>query len=269
MKHPAQNHKSKIETKKSKRLAITKWIIPLVTAFLVLIAGMITLFLKKTPVSTKSSTPSTTTEILNPQNISLPKADIKSNVSVESAMNTRRSRREFLPQPLTLKQVSQMLWAAQGLTSDWGGRTVPSAKSTYPLGVYLIANKVDGLEAGEYQYIPGDRTPVHALKPIKKVDLQKAIYEQLNQNSFKNAPAIIVITGNMEKMKEAMGGVQSDVAVYLEAGHAGQNLYLQSESLKLGMVVVASFNETRMRELITIPQSETMIYMVPFGLPKL
>lgn len=267
MKKSAHNH-NKQKPRPSK--AVKRWLIPSITAFLVISAGIVTLFVKRTPSATNLSSPQTTaTQIVNSDNIALPKPDLRSNNSVEAMMNSRRSRREFLAQSLTLKQVSQMLWAAQGLTADWGGRTTPSAKSTYPLTVYLIANNVEGLDQGEYQYIPGDRTPVHALKPIKKVDLQKAIFDLLNQNSFQNAPAVLVITGNMDKMTEAFGGVKMDNAVYLEAGHAGQNLYLQCESLKLGMVVVSSFEDARMRQLITIPDNETMIYLVPFGVPKL
>lgn len=265
MKKTAQNHNLK-----SKQKTVRRWIIPAVTAFLVIAAGITAYFVRR-PSSGSNQSPVQTSQeqVVNSDNIALPKPDYKSNNSIEAVMNSRRSRREFLPQTISLKQVSQMLWAAQGLTSDWGGRTAPSAKSTYPLTVYLIVNKVDGLDPGEYQYIPGDRTPVHALKPIKKADLQKAIYELLNQNSFKNAPAVLLVTGNMSKMADAMGGVPSNNAVYLEAGHVGQNLYLEAESLKLGMVVVASFNEAHLRQLVTLPEKETLIYMIPFGAPKL
>ena len=247
-----------------------QWIIPAVTAFLVLSAAAVTTLTKgPTTKSSLEATPSAAIQVVNSDDIILPKPDLRSSTSVEAALNSRRSRREFVDQAITLKQVSQMLWSAQGLTADWGGRTTPSAKSTYPLSVYLIANKVDGLDPGEYQYIPGDRTPVHALKPIKKVDLQKAIFELLNQNSFQTAPAVLLITGNMGKMSEAMGGILSNNLVYLEVGHAAQNLYLQAETMKLGMVTVASFNEARMRQLVTLPEGETLIYMIPFGVPKL
>lgn len=268
MKKSAQNHKNNKPTQIKK--AAKWWVLPAITAFLVIAAGVVTLTLKRPPADVNQpSAASDPVKIVNSTDISLPKPDLRSSNSIEAVMNTRRSRREFIDQNITLKQVSQMLWAAQGLTTDWGGRTTPSAKSTYPLTIYLVSNKVDGLDPGEYQYIPGERTPVHTLKPIKKVDLQKAMYEQLNQSSFQYAPAVLVITGNMSKMADAFGGVPNDNSVYLEAGHAGQNLYLQAESLKLGMVTVATFNEARMRELVTIPASETIIYLIPFGIPKL
>jgi SagB-type dehydrogenase family enzyme len=161
-----------------------------------------------------------------------------------------------------------MLWSAQGVTSDWGGRTAPSAKSTYPLSEYLIANKVEGLDPGQYQYVPGDRTPVHQLKIIKKGEFGPAIFAGINQNSFKDVPAIVVITGNMTKMAQAFGGVPQDKDVYLEVGHAAQNMYLQAESLKLGMVTNSSFKENIIRNIITIPDDEVMVYMIPFGRAK-
>ena len=267
MKNSAQNHNNKQEQYKK---AVSRWIIPSVTAFLVFSAGLVVFFTKPNePDLTKPTSEPHALQIINSDNIILPKPDLRSSNSIEAVMNSRRSKREFIDQNISLKQVSQMLWAAQGVTTDWGGRTAPSAKSTYPLTVYLIANKVDGLDAGQYQYIPGELKPVHELKPIKKVELQKAIFEQLNQNSFQYAPAVILVTGNMAKMTEAMGGTPSNNSVYLEAGHVGQNLYLQAESLKLGMVVIDAFTEARIRQLVTLPASETLIYMVPFGIPKL
>lgn len=214
------------------------------------------------PESTASAT------ILPAENISLPNPEFRSSNSVEATLKNRRTRRDFQDEELSLKQVSQMLWSAQGVTVDWGGRTAPSAKSTYPLSIFLVASKVTGLEAGEYQYLPGDRTPVHQLKPIQSVELQQALYEALNESSFKKAPAVLVITGNMGKMAEAYGGIGHDKEVYLEAGHVAQSLYLQAESLRLGMVVISSFDELKIKDLVTIPSSDTIIYLVPFGIPK-
>jgi SagB-type dehydrogenase family enzyme len=161
-----------------------------------------------------------------------------------------------------------MLWSGQGVTADWGGRTSPSAKSTYPLSIYVVVNKVDGLDQGLYQYLPGDRTPLHQLKTIKKGNFGDALFTAQNQNSFKNTPAIFIITGNMTRMAQAFGGVASDKEVYLEAGHAAQNMYLQAESLKLGMVTISSFKDSIIRNIISIPEEETIIYLIPFGHPK-
>lgn len=257
MKKSAQKHKNK-----------TKWLVPGATVFLAVVLGIVAVSLKHRPSSTFVAKPVNTTPITASENIILPKPDLRSSNSIEAVLNSRRTRRDFLDKNLSLKQVSQMLWAAQGVTVSWGGRTVPSAKSVYPLTIYLLANKVDGLDSGEYQYIPGDREPIHGLKPIKKVDWGNSLYSSLNESSFKNAPAVLVVTGNMTKMAEAYGGVHHDSDVYLESGHVGQNLYLQAESLGLGLVVVSSFNENALKTLITTPSNETLIYLVPFGYPK-
>lgn len=242
--------------------------IPALTVLVVLVIVIVALTLKKSPPASGTPESTSSATLLETDNLALPNPDIRSSNSLEAVLKNRRTRRDFLDNEVSLKQVSQMLWAAQGVTVDWGGRTAPSAKSTYPLSVYLIASKVTGLDPGEYQYLPGDRTPVHQLKPIKKVELQQALYEALNESSFKNAPAVLVVTGNMGKMSEAYGGIPHDKEVYLEAGHVGQNLYLQAESLRLGTVVISTFDELKIKDLVTIPSSETIIYLVPIGNPK-
>jgi len=246
---------------------VKRWIVPALTAVVVIGITSFALLQRRAPSpATPSESPKVT--LLPAESIALPNPDLRSGNSLEAVLKNRRTRRDFLDTELSLKQISQLLWSAQGVTVDWGGRTAPSAKSTYPLSVYLIASKVQGLDPGEYQYIPGDRTPVHALKPIKKVELQKALFEALNESSFRAAPAVLIITGNMGKMAEAYGGIPHDKEVYLEAGHAAENLYLQSESLHLGMVTISSFSEAKIKDLVTIPSSETIIYLIPLGIPK-
>jgi len=248
---------------------VKRWIIPALTALVVFSAFMVVLMTRRTSSTNQTQNqPVVTTNLLPSENVGLPAPDFRSGNSIEVVLKARRTRRDFFDKELTLKQVSQMLWAGQGVTADWGGRSAPSAKSTYPLSLFLIASKVAGLEAGEYQYVPGDRTPVHQLKPIKEVELQQAIFEAMKESSFKNAPAIIVITGNMDKMAESYGGIPHDKEVYLEAGHVGENLYLQAESLKLGLVTISGFDEAKIRDLVTIPATDTIIYLVPFGLPN-
>ncbi len=250
-----------------KKIKKVNWLIPIISSLVFLVLAGSAFYLRKN-IDKPSDLPSGPVATQAANLITLPAPALKSNVSVEAALKSRRTKRAFLDKSLSLSMVSQMLWAAQGVTVDWGGRTSPSAKSTYPLNVYLVANKVDGLNPGEYVYIPGERTPVHGLKPIAEGEFGKAIFTSLNQNAFKDVPAMLVITGDMAKMAAAFGGIAQDKDVYLEAGHAAQNLYLQAETLKIGMVTNSLANDSIIRNIISIPDTETIIYVIPFGFPK-
>lgn len=210
--------------------------------------------------------PTATVTIAAP--VSLPKPSLISRMSVEAAMQARRSRRDFTSDSLNLKQVGQMLWAAQGVTADWGGRTTPSAKSAYPLTVYLVANRVIGLDSGVYQYLPGEREAKHQIQLIKSGDLHESLGVAIGQNAAKNPPALLIIAGNMDKMAKAFDNKRMDNNVYLEVGHAAQNLYLEAESLGLGLVTMAGFDGAKVRTVLNIPENETIIYAIPFGIPK-
>lgn len=246
-----------------------KWSTPLVTGFVVLVLIIIALILNQQEQTNQTQSGSSAVQLVLPaDSIALPLPDYRSGNSIEAVLKNRKSRLDFSDSSLSLKQISQLLWAGQGVNVDWGDRTAPSAKSTYPLTVYLIANKVDGLDAGEYQYVPGDRTLVHQLKPIKKVEIGEALFNLLNQSSFNKIPAVLVITGDMSKMAEAYGGIPHDKEVYLEAGYTAQNIALEVESLKLGTNVNTNFDELKVRELITVSATDTIISLMPVGVPK-
>lgn len=207
-----------------------------------------------------------TVEIVAP--VDLPKPSLTGRLSFEAALQARRSRRDFTSDALNLRQVGQMLWSAQGITADWGGRTAPSAKSAYPLTVYLAAYNVVDLAPGIYKYLPGKLEAAHQIQLLKRGDFRVALGEAIGQNAAANPPALLIITGDMEIMAKAFDNVRHDNNVYLEAGHAAQNLYLEAESLKLGMVTIAGFNGAKVRGVLTIPENESIIYAIPFGIPR-
>jgi SagB-type dehydrogenase family enzyme len=248
---------------------IQKWSTPLLTSLVVLALIGIAIFISLKENKNQNQAETSVVQLVLPaDSIALPQPDVRSNNSIEAVLKARKTRLDFTDGALTLKQISQLLWAGQGINVDWGDRTAPSAKSTYPLTVFLIANKVDGLEAGEYQYISGERTPVHQLKPIKKVDMGNALFELLNQSSFNKVPAVLVVTGNMDKMAEAYGGIPHTKEVFLEAGYVAQNIALEAESLKLGTNINTNFDELKLKELVTISSTDTIIYLMPIGIPK-
>lgn len=247
--------------------------LPLIIGLILVIVGVIYFITYKPSLPLfKSSSPATTaTTSANRKyeaTVTLPAPQKQSKVSLEQSLNLRRSRRSFLDKDLSQKQLSQVLWAMQGVTVDWGGRTAPSAHSAYPLELYLVVNKVTDLPQGIYHYIPGNLKPVHELGRVKSGDFQKQIEEAAGQSSSKDAPLIILVAANFNKMTAAFKGVAHDESVYLEAGHAAQNLYLQVESLGLGTVATAGFNLAKTSELINLPNNEKLIYLLPVGYPK-
>ena len=194
--------------------------------------------------------------------ITLPSPVLESQTSVEKALSHRRSIRDFRDQALDLKKISQLLWSAQGITSDWGGRTAPSAGATYPIEIYLVVNDSENLSAGIYHYEYND----HSLQLVKKGSLAKKLSQAcLGQQSIQKAPVSIIITAVFQRTAERYGE-RAERYVYMEAGHVGQNIYLQAESLDLGTVVIGAFHDNEVKEVLDI--DEDVLTIMPVGKSK-
>ena len=193
--------------------------------------------------------------------IKLPDPEYAGNLSVEGAMLKRRSVREYKKAPLELSEISQLLWAAQGISSARGYRTAPSAGALYPLEVYMVASNVNGLEQGVYRYRP-ER---HGLKRIIKGERQRKLYKAaLSQKCIKDAAAALVITA-VYKRTTGKYGERGVRYVHMEVGHAAQNIYLQAVSLNLGTVVVGAFSDERVKKVIGARKSEEPLCIMPIG----
>ena len=193
----------------------------------------------------------------------LPEPRTKSGVSVEEALNTRRSIRDYTDQPLTLADVGQILWAAQGVTDNRGYRTAPSAGGLYPLEVYIVAGSVTGIEPGVYHYQPDG----HALAPAGTGDRRAALQAAaVNQASVGDAPATIVIAA-VSSRTTAKYGERGIRYVAMEAGHAAENIYLQAEALDLATVVIGAFDDDDVRGVIGLSEDEEPFYLMPVGHP--
>jgi|GEM_PF-78451 len=209
------------------------------------------------PLATAPTPPTSAAEI------KLPEPRLKSEVSLEEALLKRRSIREYSDSPLTLDEVSQLLWAGQGITANWGGRTAPSAGGLYPLEVYLAAGNVSNLNAGVYKYRPEG----HELFKIRDDDVREQLAKaSLNQRWVKEAAINIVIAAVYERTTQKYGdrGIRY---VHMEAGHAAQNIYLQATALNLGTVSVGAFYEDQVKNIIGMPDEESPLYIVPVGRP--
>jgi SagB-type dehydrogenase family enzyme len=236
---------------------LKRFIIPLTTLGIISLLIVTTIFRSKnTPTPNTSSSP--TEELESVSNLlDLPHPNLDSRTSIEKAISSRRSYRSFEDKSISLGYLSQLLWSAQGVTTDWGGRTVSSSKSAYPLSLYIISSQINDLDKGLYLYIPGDIQPAHQLSTIYKSDLISLLAETTDQYSIQHAPLVIIVTSSSNKIE-----------AYLEAGQVAQNLFLQSESLGLGMATISSQDSDLLKEALKLPEEETIILFIPVGHPK-
>lgn len=191
--------------------------------------------------------------------VKLPTPDTVGRVTVEQALWHRRSVRTFADDSLTVKQVGQLLWAAQGLNRGLVGRTAPSAGATYPMELYVVAGKVKGLRPGVYHYgFDG-----HFLRFMQGGDQRAALAEAaLGQNSIVTAPAVLVLAADFSRTARVYGE-RASRCVYMEAGHVGENVHLQCEALGLGTVMIGAFRDDRVKKLLGMTQEP--LYIMPAG----
>ena len=195
------------------------------------------------------------------ERIKLPEPDHAGETSVEAALSKRRSIRAYSGDDVTLGEVSQVLWAAQGITAPWGGRTAPSAGALYPLELYLVVGDVDGMDNGVYRYRPKG----HELEKVADGDVRAELAEAaLGQECVKEAAIDLVFTAVYERTT-AKYGERGMRYVHIEVGHAAQNVYLQAESLDLGTVVVGAFMDREVKRIVHAGAHEEPLYIMPVG----
>ena len=196
----------------------------------------------------------------------LPEPQITGTMSVEQAMHDRRSVRRYTNESLTLQDVSQLMWAAQGITNETTKfRTVPSGGATYPLEVYILVGNgsVNGLNEGLYHYNPFNNTLEQILGNDARSDLSQAAN---GQPWVKEAPVDIIITGNYQKMINKYKDEKlSTRFVDMEAGHAGQDIYLEAQARNLVTVALGSFKDDQVHQILHIPSNENTLYIFPVG----
>lgn len=193
--------------------------------------------------------------------IRLPAPTYDSNTSIEKALLERRSVRDYTDEPLTLTEVAQLLWAAQGITDRRGFRTAPSAGALYPLELYVVAGNVNDVADGIYRYRPHQHELVRVAQGDRRAELCKAALGQL---AVKNAAAVIVLCAVHERITRKYGqrGIRY---VHIEVGHAVQNIYLQAVSLNLGAVVMGAFHDDQIKRILDMPETEQPLCIMPIG----
>jgi len=193
------------------------------------------------------------------KNIDLPSPSYKSKISLEEAILKRRSVRSFMDRELTLAQVSQILWAAQGITDRSSGhRSAPSAGATYPIDLFVV------MKSGIYRYLPAN----HQLEIVSENDKRKDLANAaLGQSSIKEAPLNIVICAEYGRTSKRYGD-RAPRYVHIEAGHIAQNIHLQAAAIGLGSVPVGAFRDQSVSSVLSLPDQLEPIYIIPVGYPK-
>jgi SagB-type dehydrogenase family enzyme len=187
--------------------------------------------------------------------VTLPEPNLDGSMSLEQSIASRRSCRDFRSQPLTLEQIGQLAWAAQGQDAKSRYRTVPSAGATYPLELFVVN------EQGFFHYLPGK----HALEKLAGQDLRSALATAAwGQEFIEAAPLTLVFAAEFDRTTRRYGkrGIRY---VYMEAGHAVQNVHLQAEVLGLGSVAIGAFDDASVSKVLSLPINFEPVYMVVIG----
>jgi len=237
----------------SKKLIISTTI--LVLGLVLIVVGV--LLFRPQPVNHLT----TQNSLQKEEKIILPQPRYQSHISIEEALLKRRSVREYKDEPLNLQEISQLLWAAQGITGAGGFRAAPSAGALYSLKVYVMG-QIDGLAIGMYRYNPYEHSLIKIGDKDLKKELVKAVYDQ---TWIGKAPVNIIFTGNYEIIAQKYGNEKAPRYTHMEVGHAAQNVYLQAQSLNLATVAVGGFEIEKVKEILNLPTEEEPLYIMPIG----
>jgi len=195
--------------------------------------------------------------------VKLPRPELEGKVSLEEAIARRRSVRRYRAEPLTLSQLSQVLWSAQGITAGGELRAAPSAGATYPLELFAFVGKqaIDGLEAGIYHYEVDSHSLVRSQRGDLRLELARAA---LDQGFIVSAPVDIVICAIYTRTSYTYGR-RGERYVHMEVGHVGENIHLQAVALGLATVEVGAFDDEEVRKVLDVEERIKPLYIMPLG----
>jgi SagB-type dehydrogenase family enzyme len=194
----------------------------------------------------------------------LPDPTFDGNISVEETIKNRRTVRSYSSEPITLAHLSQILWAAQGITEDGGfKRAAPSGGALYPIDVYVAVGQgsVKGLREGTYRYDPSR----HSLEQIAGADVREDIAKAaLRQMWAADAPVIVVLTAEYRRITVKYGGRGGRYAM-IEVGHIGQNIFLQCNGLGLSAGIIGAFNDSEVAKAVSAEKDHEPLIIMPVG----
>ena len=191
--------------------------------------------------------------------IQLPEPILEGKMSLEETVLKRRSQRSFKQKDLNLAQISQLLWAAQGITGKkrlgFALRTAPSAGALYPMEIYLLSQN------GLFHYLPLS----HKLEVLIHSDLRDSLAAAAwGQESISQAAVDIVICAVYQRVTEKYGQ-RGKKYVHIEAGHIAQNVHLQAVALGLASVPIGAFRNDQAKSILSLPAEHEPLYIIPVG----
>ena len=198
--------------------------------------------------------------------IQLPPPSEQGIMSLEEAIVRRRSVRDFTRESISLSQLSQILWAAQGITdASFRLRSIPSAGATYPLEIFVVCghNSIEKVDGGIYHYKMDSHSLTRHYEGDVRLELARAA---LNQGFIYEAPVDIVICALYERTAGRYGS-RTERYVHMEVGHAGQNIYLQATALGLATVAIGAFHDEQVRQVLRLNKQCKPLYIMPVGKP--
>lgn len=203
--------------------------------------------------------------------IDLPEPKLKGNVSVEETLKNRRSIRSYSQEAMSLEEISQILWAAFGITKPLenapaflrgGLRAAPSAGARYPLDLYVVARNVKNLDVGVYFY----KSETHQLVQISKEDKWKALSRAaFDQPHFETAAAAIVYSAIFERCMMKYGQRGRERYVCIDLGHSAENVYLQATAMNIGTCAIGAFTDLDVKKTVAMTREEEPLYIMPLG----
>ena len=215
--------------------------------------------------SYQSSTILNPPEISSPRVIPLPPLSIESGPNLWHTIQKRRSIRDYDPTPLTLKELSHLLWATQGVTgkaSSPGYRTVPSAGALHPIDTYLVVNRVQGLDPGIYFLSISD----FSLQEKREGDFSLPIAQAALDQDMAGAAAVVFVWVAVIQRSRWKYRERTYRYIYLDCGHIAQNLYLAATALDLGCCGIAAFFDEEVNQLVGVDgQEQTSVYLATVG----
>ena len=202
--------------------------------------------------------------VLGKEIIKLPKPSYKGNATLEEVIFKRKSTRSFKESPVTLHELSQLVWACAGKNVDGltgPTRVYPSAGGIYSVELYLVIGSVKGIEEGFYRYEFHD----HSLSLIKAGDFRSNLSSAcLNQSMVKHASVNFIFAADASKVSSRYPERGKKLYLPMDVGASCENLHLSAESLGLGTVMIGAFNDQAVKNMLGF-KKEDVYCIMPVG----